>query len=83
VDYANAIPADSATAALVTGLRNGSLGYRLALRARTPAPWPWLPGAHSDLVGPRLEREVLSTLHNINPTIEVFERFPVPAATKN
>jgi hypothetical protein len=57
---------------LVVGVQRGSLGYRLAFRCRQPAPWPWLPGAHPDLVGPREETVVFSTLRNINPTIEVF-----------
>jgi hypothetical protein len=73
-DYARAIPANAATAQLIDELRRGTLGYRMALRYRAPAPWPWLPAAHPDLVGPRLESSVLSVLRNLNPTIEIYER---------
>jgi PA14 domain-containing protein/dolichyl-phosphate-mannose-protein mannosyltransferase len=75
-DYARAVPAESQSGQLLAGLKNHSLGYRLVVRRRERAPWPWLPGAHPDLVGPRHETVVFSTLRNINPTIEVFEREP-------
>jgi hypothetical protein len=75
-DYARAVPPDSATARLVAGLQHETLGYHLAFRYRAPSPWPWLPGAHRDLVGPRLERSVLSILRSINPTIEIYAREP-------
>jgi hypothetical protein len=73
-DYARAIPADSPGAELIAGLQHETLGYRLAFRWRTPSPWPWLPGGHPDLVGPRLQGPVLSFLRDINPTIEIYER---------
>jgi len=73
-DYAQEVPPDSLPGALVAGLMDRSLGYRLVIRRREPAPWPWLPGAHPDLVGPRNEYYVASTLRNINPTIAIFAR---------
>ena len=77
-DYARAVPPQSATGALIAGLRQETLGYTLALRYRAPAPWPWLPGAHPDLVGPRLEAGVVSAFRDINPTFEVYERSERP-----
>jgi hypothetical protein len=74
VDYTRGEGPTTATGPLVAGLERHTLGYTLVYRARTPAPWPWLPGAHPDLVGPRLEPQAFSTLRNINPTIEVFRR---------
>jgi len=74
VDYARSEVPDWPRGLLIAGLTNHTLGYTLAYRGRTPSPWPWLPGAHPDLVGPRLDVPVLSTLRNINPTIEIFER---------
>jgi hypothetical protein len=73
-DYTRAEPADSPLGRLLSALRSGRTDYRLALSARSPNPFPWLPGGHPDLVGPRLEAESLSFLRNINPTIEVFAR---------
>jgi hypothetical protein len=75
-DYARAVPKDTPLGRFVTQLQQQTLGYRLVLRERTPAPWPWLPGAHHDLVGPRLETFSLSTLRSVNPTIEVYARVP-------
>jgi len=77
-DYARAVPPDTDWGRLIAGLHDGSLGYRLVFRYRRPSPWPWLPGAHPDLVGPRNETIVFSTLRNINPAIEVFERIKTP-----
>ena len=74
VDYTRGEGPETKTGPLVAGLQQHTLGYSLAYRVRTPAPWPWLPGAHRDLVGPRLEPLVFSTLRNINPTMEVYER---------
>ena len=74
VDYTRGEGPDTPDGPLIAGLKLHTLGYSLAYRARTPAPWPWLPGAHRDLVGPRLEPRVFSTLRNINPTIEIYER---------
>jgi len=73
-DYARAVEADSPWGQLISGLQHQTLGYRLAFRFRRSSPWPWLPGAHQDLVGARDETIVFSTLRNINPTIEVFQR---------
>lgn len=73
-DYARAVHADTPLGHLVRGLQDETLGYRLGLRYRSAAPWPWLPGAHPDLVGPRLDTNVLSILRDINPTIEVYVR---------
>ncbi len=74
VDYARCMGEDSPIRALVDGLERGTLGYRLVLTARRPSPWPWLVGAHHDLVGARLETRVSTILRNVNPTIEVFQR---------
>jgi hypothetical protein len=73
-DYVRLERPDTALARMVNAVRNGGANYRLAIRARTPIPWPWLPAAHPDLTGDRLEPVVTSYLRNINPTIEVFER---------
>jgi hypothetical protein len=73
-DYARAVAADTRPAALVEGLRRETLGYRLAFTYRTPSPWPWLPGAHPDLVGARDGTPVTSFLRNINPSIEIYTR---------
>jgi 4-amino-4-deoxy-L-arabinose transferase-like glycosyltransferase len=73
-DYAHAVPPDSSNWGLVTGLQHGTLGYTLVLRYRSPSPWPWLPGADPDLVGPRLDSQVYSALRDINPTFEVYKR---------
>ena len=67
-DYARAVPADKPLGELISGLQHETLGYRLVFRYRSPAPWPWLPVPHHDLVGPRLETEVHSVLRDINPT---------------
>jgi hypothetical protein len=77
-DYARAVPPDSDWGRLIAGLNDGSLGYRLVFRYRRSSPWPWLPGAHPDLVGQRHETIVFSTLRNINPAMEVFARPQVP-----
>ncbi len=73
-DYARAVPTDSRLGQLICGIEQGTLGYRLAMRYRTPSPWPWLPGGHPDLVGPRRDAQVYSTLRDVNPTIEIYER---------
>jgi fibro-slime domain-containing protein len=71
-DYARAVPADTPLGHLIAGLQHETLGYRLVFRYRAPAPWSWLPAAHADLVGPRLETQVYSVLRDINPTIEIY-----------
>jgi len=73
-DYAHAVPHDTEWGQLIAGLQSGALGYRRVLRYRRRSPWPWLPGAHDDLVGARDESVVFSTLRGINPTIEIYER---------
>ena len=75
-DYGRAVPPETAWGQMIAGLEHGSAGYRLVGRYRRDTPWPWLPGGHPDLVGPRDERIVFSTLRNINPTIEIFQREP-------
>jgi hypothetical protein len=75
-DYARAVPRDTLVGELVSGLQHQTLGYRLVFRYRAPPPWPWLPGGHPDLVGPRLAIPALSFLGSINPTIEVYAREP-------
>jgi hypothetical protein len=76
VDYGRAEPADSAIGRMIGGLRDGTLGYRLMLRFREPRVWPWLPGAHRDLVGPRTELYPSSAMRHVSPTYEVFKRDP-------
>jgi hypothetical protein len=73
-DYTRSEPPNSPLGRLLSALRSGKTDYRLVLSARTPSPWPWLPGADPDLVGSRLDGESLSFLRNVNPTIEVFAR---------
>jgi hypothetical protein len=75
-DYARGVPADEGPSPLIAGLQHETLGYRLILRHRSPAPWPWLPAPHPDLAGPRLETQVYSMLREINPTIEIYARTP-------
>jgi hypothetical protein len=75
-DYAYNVRPSSSWGELIGGLQQGALGYRLVGRFRRRSPWPWLPGAHPDLVGTRQETPVFSTLRNINPTIEIFRRDP-------
>jgi hypothetical protein len=78
-DYVHAVAPESGWGQMLGGLQHGTLGYRLALRFRQPSPWPWLPGAHPDLVGSREDAMVFSTLQFVNPTIEVFQREPISA----
>ena len=75
-DYTLTEPADSPLGQILSRLRSGTGGYRLVFTTRAPSPWPWLPGGHKDLVGPRRDPEMVSFLRNINPTIEIFERVP-------
>ena len=74
IDYLRGVPRDTPEGRLIEGLERHELGYALVFSARTPSPWPWLPGAHRDLVGPRLDPLVFTMLRNLNPTIEVFRR---------
>ncbi|HEY1910788.1 MAG TPA: hypothetical protein VGG73_07700, partial [Vicinamibacterales bacterium] len=73
-DYTRSEAVETPLGQVIARLQGGAAGYRLALRARSGSPWPWLPGAHPDLVGDRLDPNSTSFLRNINPTIEVFER---------
>lgn len=73
-DYTRAVSPDGPWGQLLAGLQRGTLSYRLVRRFRRNSPWPWLPGAHPDLVGARQETVFLSTLRNISPMIEVFRR---------
>ncbi len=75
-DYARAVDRRTRDGQLVASLEDHALGYRLAFRYRTPPPWPWLPGAHPDLVGARHEVPVVSFLHFINPEIDIYARGP-------
>jgi hypothetical protein len=59
---------------MIASLQAGSAGYDLVFRFRQPSPWPWLPAAHPDLVGPRTEKLITSALRHINPSYEVFKR---------
>jgi hypothetical protein len=73
-DYALAEPTGSPIGRLIAGLQQGTLGYEPVFRFRQPPPWPWLPGAHRDVVGPRTEQPITSALRHINPSYEVFKR---------
>jgi hypothetical protein len=73
-DYGRAVPPDTGWGQLIAGLEHDALGYRRVGRFRHGSPWPWLPGGHPDLVGARQETIVFSTLRNIDPTIEIYQR---------
>jgi len=73
-DYARAVPQDTAWGQMIAGLQGGTLGYQRVGLFRHASPWPWLPAGHPDLIGARHETIVFSTLRNINPTIEIFQR---------
>jgi hypothetical protein len=72
-DYGRAVPDDSDWGRLNAALRGGAFGYHLVARFRNGSPWTWLPGGHPDLVGPRLDPLALSSLRNIDPTIEIYQ----------
>jgi Dolichyl-phosphate-mannose-protein mannosyltransferase len=74
VDYARAVPPETAWGQMIGALNDDSAGYRRVARFRHAPPWSWLPFAHPDLVGARQETIVFSTLRNINPTIDIFQR---------
>ena len=78
VDYTRGERRDRPHGKMIAGLEQHELGYGLVYRGRTASPWPWLPGAHRDLVGSRVEPIFVSSLRNINPTIEIFERDASP-----
>ncbi|HEX6463549.1 MAG TPA: glycosyltransferase family 39 protein [Vicinamibacterales bacterium] len=71
-DYGRAVPRETGWGQLIAALQQGTAGYKLVARFRDPLPWAWLPGMHRDLVGPRSEHMVFTTVRNINPTIEVY-----------
>ena len=73
-DYARAMNPSSEPAQLVKGLEDGTLGYLLAVRCRAPAPWPWLPAGHPDLVGSRADLPVFTVFRNVNPTMAIYQR---------
>jgi hypothetical protein len=76
-DYAGAAPPDTGWGQLIAALRSGAAGYGLVARVRCPSPWPWLPDAHPELIGPRRispEVGVVSVLRDINPTLEIYAR---------
>ena len=73
-DYARAVPPETEWGQMISALNSDAAGYRRVARFRHASPWPWLPWAHPDLVGPRDETTVFSTLRNINPTIDIFQR---------
>jgi hypothetical protein len=85
-DYARAVPADTEWGRLIAALQRGEAGYELAIRVRTPSPWPWLPDAHPDLVGQRAAPAegappfdvarygFFVILRNVAPEIVVFRR---------
>jgi dolichyl-phosphate-mannose-protein mannosyltransferase/PA14 domain-containing protein len=73
-DYTLTEPADTPLGGIISTIRRRDGPYRLALSVRSPNPWPWLPGAHTDLVGSRRDVEMVSFLRNVNPTIEIYER---------
>jgi hypothetical protein len=74
-DYARAVPEETPWGEMIAALQHHTAGYRRVGLFRHAAPWPWLPG-HPDLVGSRQDTVVFSTLRNINPTIEIFQREP-------
>jgi hypothetical protein len=75
-DYARAVPSDTDWGKMIAALQHHTTGYQRVAVFRQPSPWPWLPAAHPYLVGPRRQTVVSSTLRNINPTIEIFQREP-------
>jgi hypothetical protein len=73
-DYARAVPPETGWGQMIAALEHDTAGYRRVALFRHASPWPWLPSGHPDLVGARQETVVFSTLRNINPTIEIFQR---------
>jgi hypothetical protein len=74
-DYMRGQPPDSPVGLLIAALEQHKIGYTNVFRARraTPWPWSWVPDAHPDLTGDRLDPLFVSNLRNINPTIEIFQ----------
>jgi hypothetical protein len=73
-DYARAVPVETPWGEMIAALQDHTAGYRRIGLFRRASPWPWLPSGHPDLVGPRQDTVVFSTLRNINPTIEIYRR---------
>jgi len=73
-DYTVIESPDTPLGQAIAAIRGGRNHYRLAFAARSPNPWPWLPAPNPDLVGDRRNREIVSFLRNINPTIEIYQR---------
>jgi hypothetical protein len=73
-DQMMSLPPDHSMRTLHDALVDGRAGYRLRLSYRAPSP-PW-PGQHPDLSDPRRRRIERSSLGQINPRLEVFERSP-------
>jgi len=76
-DYARAVPLDTGWGQLIAALQNGATGYALVARVRCSSPWPWLPDAHPELVGPRAIApggDAVSVLRDIDPTLEIYAR---------
>jgi hypothetical protein len=71
---------------MIAALEHDTAGCRRVALYRHASPWPWLPSGHPDLVGARQETVVSSTLRNVNPTIEIFQRrqqtFSVPMSCR-
>jgi hypothetical protein len=82
-DYARAAPLETEWGQLIAALQTGTAGYALIARVRCQSPWPWLPGAHPELVGPRPISpggNAVSVLRDINPTLEIYARGSHPRA---
>jgi hypothetical protein len=82
-DYAVAAPLDTEWGQLVAALRGGTADYGLIARVRCPSPWPWLPDAHPELIGPRQMSSrvgAVSVLRDINPTLEIYAHGSRPRA---
>jgi hypothetical protein len=75
-DYARAARPDEELGQMLAALQDGSLGYSPVLDYRAPTPWGWLPGAHPQLAGPRLQDGASSSLDDINPRFLVLKRDP-------
>jgi hypothetical protein len=76
-DYARAVPRDTEWGQLIAALQAGQTGYTLVARVRCASPWPWLPDAHPELVGPRAISpggDAVTVLRDINPTLEIYAR---------
>jgi hypothetical protein len=73
VDYMRGEAPDSPFGKMVSALEDHKIGYSKVFAARSRSPLGWLPDAHPDLVGDRVEPIFVSNLRYINPTIEIFQ----------